>query len=153
MLGSSRNRAQRRDASDIGMRGKKGQNLVLDLGRVGAAVEHRVAQIHAQTIGKTTATLGQCGLLDGLIDAEEGCNAVPFGAHAGGEPGVIFRLADIHQRADLAGLLGGACVLDDEVDSLIYGRLDPPKHTRFHFAPGCKNVVLIAGCVVQKAAL
>lgn len=130
---------------------RKARTLFL-IGRVGAAVEHLVAQINAQTIGKTTATLGQCGLLDGLIDAEEGCNPSPLAHMPAASPASYSgwpTYISAPTSRDCSGVpvfmmmrsisTTAACIHQNTLDSILH--------------PVAKNVVLIAGCVVQKAAL
>jgi hypothetical protein len=47
----------------------------------------------------------EVGELDVVVDAEEARHAIALGAQAGSIAGVIFRLTDIHQRTDFAGLV------------------------------------------------
>ena len=94
-------------------------HLVLDLGRILAAVDHLAAQLHAEGGGIALAALDGRGIGDVVVDAQKLLDARFLGLLAGAEPGVVFRLPDVQQGAKLFRLLLGSRIDGDDRDALV----------------------------------
>mmetsp|Transcript_22736 Transcript_22736/g.37606 ORF Transcript_22736/g.37606 Transcript_22736/m.37606 type:complete len:569 (+) Transcript_22736:230-1936(+) len=122
--GIRRGRPKRQDGVQIGVGIQVRDNPVFDLGRVLARVDHRIAQLDAQTVSKATAAFGHNGVRNDVVHTDKRPHAVAFGAQTGSIACVIFRLTHKHQSAHFARLLGSAGVHDDDIDALINSRFD-----------------------------
>ena len=116
-----RSRPQRQDSVRILVAVQVRHHLVLDLGRVLAAIDHLVAELHAKGIGVALAAIDRGRIGDVVVDAQELGDARRLGLLAGTKSGVVFRLAHMQQGAELLGLLVSARIDRDDGNALVDG--------------------------------
>src|SRR5690606_28081127 len=117
-------RAERQYAVRTRIAGEIGLHLVVDLRRVLSGIDHVIAQLHAQRIGIALTTLHRRGVGDVVVDADEVGDACSLGALARTLAGIILRLADMHERAQLLGLFGRSGIDRYDRDALGNRTLD-----------------------------
>ena len=139
----SRQRPQCEYAARVRVIAQIRAHLRLDAGRISAGVERGGLEVDSECVSKAAATFERCRVGRIVVYAKKRFDARGFRLFTGGFTRCVFRLADMHDRAEIRALLFGARIDRDE-RNMLFGDLGDRALQHVVVGDGDDHAVVIA---------